>query len=108
MEQELGWVGWGGKDYETGFSSSSIRKLEFKPSCELFFSIQGTWELREAEEAAAEPRCGEQGAEEGGQGGEEEEGWIWLWGKLKVKLYPIKSIRKQSKLSCEICDDSTK
>ena len=72
------------------------------------FLFQGTWELREAEEAAAEPRSGEQGAEEGGEGGEEEERWIWLWGKLKVKLYPIKSIRKQSKLSCEICDDSTK
>ena len=70
------------------------------------FLFQGTWELREAEEAAAEPRSGEQGAEEGGQRGEEEEGWVWLWGKLKVKLYPI--ARKQSKLSCEICDDSTK
>ena len=50
----------------------------------LIFFIQGTWELWEAEEAAAEPRGGEQGAEEGGEGGKEEEGWIWLRGKLKV------------------------
>ena len=85
-----------------------IFNIKFKPSCKFPFLFQGTWELREAEEAAAEPRSGEQGAEEGGEGGEEEEGGVWLRGKLKVKLYPIKSIRKQSKLSCEICDDSTK
>ena len=39
-------------------------------------SLLGSRKLREAEEAAAEPRCSKQGAEEGGEGGKEEEGWI--------------------------------
>ena len=36
----------------------------------------GARKLREAEETVAKPRGCEQGSEEGGQGGEEEEGWI--------------------------------
>ena len=51
-----------------------------------YMIFQGSRKLREAEEAFAEPRCSEQGAEEGGEGGKEKEGRIRLGGKLKVKL----------------------
>ena len=46
----------------------------------------GSRKLREAEKTAAEPRGCQQSAEEGGEGGEEEEGWVWLGGKFKVEL----------------------
>ena len=36
----------------------------------------GSRKLREAEKTAAEPRGCQQSAEEGGEGGEEEEGWV--------------------------------
>ena len=102
MEQELGRVGRGNKNYETGFWNHppqwsltifsprttliALQKWRCVPERLVMSFFPGSRKLREAEKTAAEPRGCQQSAEEGGEGGEEEEGWVWLGGKFKVEL----------------------
>ena len=53
-----------------------VSKTQTKKTQKTSSMTPGARKLREAEETVAKPRGCEQGSEEGGQGGEEEEGWI--------------------------------
>ena len=53
-----------------------VSKTQTKKTQKTSSMTLGARKLREAEKTVAKPRGCEQGSEEGGQGGEEEEGWI--------------------------------